>query len=372
MEIYGFAQADLGFDFGQNDPDWFDVNRPTKLPSFDDEFGRDGRTYVGVRQSRFGVRASAPTDAGDLRTTFEFDMFGVGADAGETTIRLRLAYGQLGAFGGGQLWSPFMDVDVFPSSLDYWGPNGMLFFRNVLAFWQPIQGETRLTIGVERPGASGDAGDYADRIALEDVRARFPAPDISAEYRWGRPWGYLEGAGILRFIHYDDLVDDAVDLSGDAVGWGFSVSSNVKAGPRDVLRLQLVYGEGIQNYFNDAPVDIGVETNFTDPRRPLLGKALPVLGLTAFVDHRWNDKWTSTGGYSLVDIDNSNGQSPDAYRRGHYALANLLHYPASNVMVGGELQWARRENFSDGFGVNDFRVQFSFKYSFSHRLGRTP
>ena len=29
-------------------------------------------------------------------------MFGVGADAGQTTIRLRHAYGELGKFGAGQ------------------------------------------------------------------------------------------------------------------------------------------------------------------------------------------------------------------------------------------------------------------------------
>jgi hypothetical protein len=33
----------------------------------------------------------------------------------------------------------------------------------------------------------------------------------------------------------------------------------------------------------------------------------------------------------------------------------------TNVMVGGELQWGRRENFSDGDG---FKVQFSFMYIF--------
>ena len=43
--------------------------------------------------------------------------------------------------------------------------------------------------------------------------------------------------------------------------------------------------------------------------------------------------------------------------------------PVKNVMMGGEFQWARRENFSDGFSVNDLRVQFSFKYNFSYKLG---
>jgi len=43
--------------------------------------------------------------------------------------------------------------------------------------------------------------------------------------------------------------------------------------------------------------------------------------------------------------------------------------PASNFVAGPEFQWARRENKSDGFSVNDYRVLFSLKYSFDQRLG---
>ena len=68
-----------------------------------------------------------------------------------------------------------------------------------------------------------------------------------------------------------------------------------------------------------------------------------------FLDHTWNKKFSSAIGYSLQDNDNTDGQAPDAFRVGHYALGNLLYYPVHNVMFGGELQWGRRENFSDGF-----------------------
>ena len=37
--------------------------------------------------------------------------------------------------------------------------------------------------------------------------------------------------------------------------------------------------------------------------------------------------------------------------------------------MGGEFLWGRRENFSDGFSVNDFRLQFSFKVSFGVTVG---
>jgi len=40
----------------------------------------------------------------------------------------------------------------------------------------------------------------------------------------------------------------------------------------------------------------------------------------------------------------------------------LLYHPVPSVTIGGEFQFGRRVNFSDGFNVNDYRIQFSFKY----------
>ena len=368
ISLYGFAMLDMGYDFDQNNPDWFDVMRPTKLPAFEDEFGEDGRFYSGVRQSRLGVKAWVPTKLGELYTIFEFELFGTGVDAGQTTFRLRHAYGQLGHFGAGQTWSPFMDPDVFPNSVEYWGPNGMVFFRNVQVRWMPLMGDDAVTIALERPGASGDGGIYADRVELTGIAARFSLPDLSANYRMTRGWGHLQVAAILREIQWDDNLVDAFELSGSEVGWGVNVSTNVKFG-KDTLRASVVYGEGIENYMNDAPVDIGLKSNFGNPLTPVTGEALPVLGLVAFYDRTWSEKYTSTIGYSMVDIDNSDLQAPEAFATGQYALANLMIYPVKDVMFGPEIQWGRRENNSDGFSVNDFRIQFSVRYNFGHVWG---
>ena len=369
FEVYGFAMLDIGHDFKQIDPNWYDTMRVTKLPSFEDEFGRDHNAFAGVRQSRFGAKANAPTALGELKTIFEFELFGTGVDEGQTTFRLRHAYGEVGAFGGGQTWSPFMDPDVFPNSVEYWGPTGMVFFRNVQFRWTPIKGESTVMVAVERPGASADQGLYADRIELQNVTPRFPSPDFSGAYAYTKGWGYVRAAGIVRIMKWDDLVDDAIDLTGDDIGWGLNFSSNIKPGKKDVIRLQLAIGEGIQNYMNDAPADVGVVPNFQDPAQPLLGKALPIVGIVAFLDHQWSEKFSSTVGYSRTDIDNTEGQAPNAYKTGQYALGNLLYYPVPNVMMGGEFQWGRRENFSDGFHSDGFKVQFSFKYNFSQKFG---
>jgi hypothetical protein len=262
-----------------------------------------------------------------------------------------------------------MDPDVFPNSLEYWGPTGMVFFRNVQVRWMPIRGDTSLTLALERPGASGDAGVLSDRIELQNIRGRFPIPDITGAYKMGQKWGYVRAAGALRYIKWDDLLDDQFDLSGDAWGWGINLSSNLNATPNDVVRLQFVFGEGIQNYMNDSPVDVGIESNLPNPVTPVVGTPLPIIGLVAFLDHKWSDRWSTSVGYSYQDNDNSDGQAPDAFKIGHYALGNLLFYPAPNVMAGGEFQWGRRENFSDGFESDGFKLQFSFRYNFSYKLG---
>jgi DcaP outer membrane protein len=368
MEIYGFAMMDMLYDVEQNDPNWFDVVRPTKLPAFHHEFGEDGHTWAGVRQSRLGVKATKSTSLGDLNTTFEFDLFGVGPDAGQTTFRLRKAWGELGHFGAGQTDSVFMDGSTFPNTIEYWGPNGMVYFLNVQFRWTPYLGDNEVAIALERPGASGDAGIFARRIELQNVLGRFPLPDLTAHYRATRSWGHVQVAGIVRDIVWDDVLEDQFDLSGRATGWGINATSNVKF-DKDTLHLGVVYGSGIENYMNDAPIDVGTEPDFFNRRTPVRGKALPVLGVMAFYDHTWNDKWTSSTGYSSVDIDTSAGQLPADFKFGQYSVTNLLYYPATDVMLGGEFQWGRRENNSDGWMTNDYRVQFSFKYNFAYKLG---
>lgn len=369
LQVYGFAMLDFGYEFKQTHPDWFDVLRPTKLPSFKDQFAPDGKTFFGVRQSRLGVKSTTATPFGELKTTFEFELFGSGVDAGQTTFRLRHAYGELGHFGAGQYWTTFGDTDAYPNSLEYWGPNGLVWFRNVQVRWMPLKGKNSITVALERPGASGDQGVFADRIELQGIRPKFDLPDFAAHARFDRDWGHVQIAGLVRRIRWVDVTNDQFDLSGSAVGWGTSLSSHLKFGKKDVGRFQVTYGEGIENYMNDAPVDIGIKKDSSNPLRPIKGIALPVLGMSSFLDHTWNKQFSSAIGYSLINIENSDGQAADAYHRGHYALANVLFYPYENVMVGGEFQWGQRQNSGDGFASNDYRIQFSFKYNFAKTFG---
>jgi hypothetical protein len=376
LDIYGHIMFDMGYQSGSNDPDWYDVVRPTKLPVYNNQYGPEGNYFASVRQSRFGVKGFKPTSKGDIKTIFEFELFGVGSDEGQTTFRLRHAYGEFNKVGAGQYWSTFMDPDVFPNSIEYWGPNGMVFFRNIQLRYTPIAGKNTVAIALEKPGGSGDPGVRVDDPILSDLQAHYPFPDLTAHYRRTSDWGHYQVAGILRYAELEDLGTSPVDQSQDITGWGINLSTNIKFAA-DTLKLQLVFGEGIQNYMNDGSVDIGA----TVPGDPNIVEELPLVGIVAFYDRTWNELFTSTFGYSLVDIDNSPGQLAEAFRRGQYALANLLYHPVEDVMWGVELQWGKRENKGDGQvafvdgadrlieSSDDLRVQFSFKYNFGTRVG---
>ena len=383
LEIYGFAMLDTGYSFKTNHPDWYDTIRPTKLPSFEGEFAPNGKWYMGVRQSRLGVKTSTPTKWGELKTVFEFELFGTGVDAGQTTFRLRHAYGELGHFGAGQYWTVFGDVDAFPNTFEYWGPNGLIWFRNVQIRWMPFKGRNELTLALERPGASGDQGVYADRIELAGIRPHLQLPDFTGNVRINRDWGHIQASWLLGQIKWTDTNDkDDFDFSGSDVRAGLSLTGVFNFNKDNIGRFQATYGQGIQNYFNDAPLDVGAKANpdfiltptpvLTEGETPtgsiippIVGRAIPVFGMSAFLDHTWSKKFTTAIGYSMLNMENTNRQAPGAFRQGQYFVGNLLWYPVENFVMGAEYQWGRRNNFHDSFSYDDSRIQVSFKYNFS-------
>jgi hypothetical protein len=368
--IQGQVMTDVGYNFNQINPDFYDVMRPTQLPSYKNEYGTDGNVFFGVRQSMLGFRGYVPTTKGDLKVRFAFDLFGVGPNVGQTTFHLLYAWMEWWKFGAGWTWSQFCDFDIFPAMVEYWGPTGMSLCKNVILRYNPLQGRNHLSIALERPGASADQGVYRDRIELEDVAPKFALPDLTAEFRMTRDWGYVELAGVVRRIKWEDQGTDEYDLSGEAIGWGFNLSSNLKLGKKDVFKGGIITGKAIQNLMNDAPTDIGIENNFNDTISPLKGVPLPLVSFSAYLDHRWSGKLSSTIGYSAIFTGNSDGQEEDAFRQGHYASANLLYYPLENLMAGLELQWIRRCNYSDNFESMATKIQVSVRYSFSASVSK--
>ena len=356
LEIYGFAQMDAIQDFKRVDPQWNATLRPTRIPvncPGDAGCGKDGESIFSVRQSRLGVLGFLPTNWGELKTKFEFDLFGVGADAGQTTIRLRHAYGELGPVLAGQTNSLFMDGDVFPNTIDYWGPSGMVFFRNVQLRYTPWQANgMKVAVALEGPGVSLDNSS----TGFANVSSHNKLPDLTGQFRWDQGWGHLQAAGIVRQLGYETPGAAGSEPSGTKTGYGLNLSGAYNTFGKDKLMAQLVMGHGIANYMNDAKIDLATDA----AGNPDL---VPLLGWLVYYDHYWSEKWSSSIGWSETRESNTSGQAFDAFHKGSYGSVNLLWYPARNVMTGFEFLYGKREN-KDGASGDDTRLQFSAKYTF--------
>jgi hypothetical protein len=383
MEIFGFIQMDSGYDFGRMNPDWYDTMRPTQiLDSEGNEYESQGVYYMSVRQTSFGVKNYVETPIGKVKTLFEFDLFGMGKEVGNTAFRLKHAYVELGKFGVGQTNSLFTDSDVYPNIVEFMGPNAMPFIRNIQVRYTPIMNANNsLSVSLERPGATSDQGQYGDDFVygslLDDVKPRFSVPDLSAEYRYSDSWGYLELSGIIRSIKWEDLNNDQYDLSGSAVGWGLSLTTRLKVGNSVVFHGALTTGAGIQNYMNDADADIGIKRQYGNTQTPIKGVAIPMVGVVTYFDINWSQKLTSAVGYSVLKNNTTEAQLSTAYEAGQYASINLLYSPVKNCVLGPELQWGMRQNndfggdpqfnlpAAKGNSGNDVKLQFSFRYVFN-------
>jgi DcaP outer membrane protein len=375
-EIYGFAMADYIQDTKRVDPNWEDAFRPSKI-GVDDQFGTNGQASVSVKQSRFGFKGFFPAGGMPINFKFEFDFFGVGVDAGQTTIRLRHFYAEWGPILAGQTHSLFMDIDVFPNVIDYWGPSGMVFFRLPQLRWTPVKSETsELAFAIEKPGNDIDPGNIrlVEEFANADIQNDEKVPDFTAHYRMDGKWGHFQLAGMLRRVGYEyRITSNEPWSSGARTGWGIDATSGINTVGKDKLLLSVVHGNGIATYMNDGGMDLAPTAQFGPiPGAPvtvptLSAEAVPLTGVMAYYDHYWSSKWSTSIGYSFTQVSNTNFQEAVAFHKGDYASVNLLAYPIDKMLVGAELMWGRRTN-NNGATGDDTRFQLSVKYDFDKEL----
>ena len=371
VNVYGFVMADAIYDFKRVDPNWEDTLRVSTIPTEDGAYGKDGNAVFGVRQSRLGI---AGNYGEDITFKLEAELFGVGGDEGQTTPRLRHAWATYKNLGAGQTWSNFMDIDIFPNTIDYWGPTGMVFYRNKQLRYTFPMGEDEFSVTLEDPDTALTVGHFRDTDPCDAPGAdpecestestlgdhfqdHNDIPDLSARYRNNGDFGHYQVAGIVRKLGYERLDTGKGDYE---VGWGVNTSAGLKTWGKDLLKLQVVYGEGIGNYMNDGGIDIAPDSrdiNHAD------AEAVELLGISAYYDHYWNDQWSTSVGWSMTDLDSSDGQLPTEFKKGQIAQINLLHYPMDNVMLGTEFNWGQREDV-DGKSNEDYRIQFTLKVNF--------
>lgn len=355
FEIRGYAQLDYVQAFQGVDPSWVAAFRPSYIATNPATYGSSPEATLSVRQSRLGAYATAPLGGDELRTALEFDFFGVGKDAGQTTIRLRHAYGEWGSLLAGQTNSVFMDGDVFPNMIEYWGPAGMVLYRQPQLRFSPLRGASTLAFALERPGTVIDQGALPGTF-----ESHSPLPDLTAHYRYSLSAGHVQLAAIARTLGYRGT-GAPEERHGNVLGWGLHASSvatiSLGGSSSATFRSSAVYGHGIANYMNDGGTDLA-------PTSGGSFEAEPLLGAVGFVDFAFGPVLGASAGYSFTQVRNSSGQTPSAFHRGDYASATLTCSPRASVLTGVSYTWGRRTDFDGNTGI-DQRAQLTVKYSFA-------
>jgi len=376
FDIYGFAQLDYIQDFKRVAPDWVDTLRPSRIAVPEGEFGTNGQASLSVKQTRFGVKGFMPTgeNTSPLFFKFEFDLFGVGVDAGQTTIRLRYAYGEWGQWLAGQTTSLFMDLDIFPNVIDYWGPCGMVFLRNPQIRWTPRNNdEDYFAVAIEKPSNDVDAGNIRTigEFAEANVQGNQVVPDLTAQYQRRGSWGHVQLAGILRDVGYNvQVAPGAPWQKGSATGWGLDLTGVLNTGiGKDQVLLGVVYGHGIASYMNDGGMDLAPTAAFNPaaPTPTLSAEAVPLTGVSAYYNHWWSPMFSTAVGYAFTEVTNTNFQDAGVFHKGQYASVNVLVYPAQKLFFGIEALWGELQT-NNGESGTDYRFQVSVHYDFGAKI----
>jgi hypothetical protein len=365
LEVSGKVQLDLIYDFKSVDPAWNTTLRPSKIPincpgplgTADAGCGKDGETIFSVRQTAISFKGFVPTQAGQLKTDLSLDLFNVGG--ANTGFRLLHAWAEIGAFGVGQYETLFMNLDLFPNTIDYWGPAGMIFVRNPQIRYTPYKTDTsRVAVSLEAPYAGVDTGkvSVADPNLGGSIVGWTKYPDIVGKYSMNGDWGFFDLGGVVRWVGYKTTSTPDGNPSGSKTGWGVTADGALNLFGKDRLVTQVTYGEGIASYFNDGGVDLA-------PDGSLHAQTVKSIGMMLYYDHSWSSKWASSIGYSQHHQTNADGQLFNAFRTGSYASTNLLYTPAKNVMWGAEFVWGKKEQ-KDGESATDSRVQFTGQFKF--------
>jgi len=368
FDVYGYVKGDVIYDFKRVAPAWNSTLRPSQIfiPRAGEPLYENGEIVFSVKSSRLGVNIHRPTEGLPVDAKFEIDFYGTGSNAGQLLPRVRHAHLVYGNFLVGQAWSLFTDADAFPTTLDFWGPNGLLASRRPQFRWTiRDDGDMgHLAVALEQPGAGVDAGKGPQIDPEFAAVPRNRAPDVTAQYEFGGRWGYALVAGVARVRGYERTDVAGAEYSDEKFGWGGYLSTRIVVQDRNLLRVTFLYGHGVSNYLNDGGTDLSGNDAAAVPGDPDAdAEALPIMSWHVSYELWWSDTYSSALGFSDVKQENTAFQADDAFRRGRYAFANLLRHPHPGLMYGLEALWGDLEEHDRTTG-EDFRIQFSTKFAF--------
>lgn len=342
LQIGGFIQTDAIHDFHNNNSPLGFLSSGIEIPN-----ANKSNTTYSVAASRFNLSGQIPIEGKGLKTVLEFDLFN-----SSFSPNLRMAYAEYGKVLVGMYWSNFMDVDAYPNTLDYNGPNSMTFGRQVqFRVTLPVSKTTDVVLALEDPESFLTLPDESGFKALKQV------PDVTASIQYSKNGSHLRFASVLHPIVYQNTLQER-ELK---VGYGLTASGVLQQpGNKDNFVFQASYGKGISKYINDIGPD-----NYDGIYNPASSslEILGVWGLSASYDHWWSDKFSSTAGWGYLNLENDGVLADQSFKSSNYGVLNLIYYPNSFIKGGIEYLYGTRKNVN-GDSANNSRIQLSLQFRF--------
>ncbi len=377
VAIHGYAKADFFYDVNGKlgDSVFFST-----LPFKGSQRDKDGGFRAHVKQTRFSIETRTPTDWGTLKTLVEGDFFGGSGNetvSNSSVFRLRHAYGEFdGGFGDlliGQSWSTFLDVDAYPWTVDFFGPVGVPFIRQVQARYTYKFGEgTSVAFAIENPEpdfvrdqAGADPAPNNENVFFftnSPLEVDNEIPDFVVRARHEEKWGWVQGGAVLRRMNIDDGIGD------DSVfAYGLTASGTYNVTDADTVGFIGLFGDGIGRYNITGSGTGAVEVNPGTPDLEL--KTLTEWGASAWYKHNWRDNlWSDiVFGYTGTDFENISvaalNECGICNERIFSLHVNTFWEPFENVLFGLEYirGWGEHETLGDRRGN---RIQFAAQYDF--------
>jgi cell division protein FtsB len=326
------------------------------IPVKGDPFYNSGwRSTLSGKQSIVRLDFQRETPFGTVKVVYKNNFFGSGSS--DMNYNLQYLYGELDAetysFIAGYYLSAFTDIDAFPNTLDYEGPNSFTFKYAPQLRYSPILtkwGDSTLTLpmSIEKPNAD---------ISVPDAFGTYSKrPDFTIGLRWNAPDGHLQWANLLRDLAVESSTDNR---SRSTSAYATQLSGAVSVFGHDSMQGWLSGGKGYANFLQDIS-GFGLDAAF-NPQLEL--QAIKAVGGGAGYTHSWAENMSSSFSYGYLRIDPDNDMLIDQAlpKSTRYASANFAWQASPHTMIGFEYLWGSNRNL-EGRNGDASRVQGTIRY----------
>lgn len=333
-----------------------DLFVPSSIPVRGQPFyGSGWRTNLSARQSIFRMDFRRDTDYGTLKVVYKNNFFGSGT--GDMPYNLQFFYGELEnerySLLAGYNISAFTDIDVFPNTLDYEGPNSFTFKYGPQIRFVPVlysAGDSKLTLPVsmEKPNA--------DITAVGNVSPYSRLADFTLGLRWETPDWHIQWSNLFRDLGMQDSVTGTTQRTS---AFATQLTGSTKVFERDSAQGWFSSGHGYANFLQDIS-GLGLDAAFTSNG---LLRAIRARGWGVGYTHGWTSDLSSSASYGYLRISPSADMAVDSSlpKSTKFASVNLAWQFSQRAMVGVEYLWGQNIELTDLRGTGQ-RLQTTLRY----------